>query len=265
MTTSELSAQERGDLRRYVEDQVEQGDFDAVWAAATAGSSRRSPVVWMVAAAAVAVLGLAASPLLRSVVDPADGGDAAALPLAASAESPWVEPVPLRFELVAPEPASRAAVKQATTSKAPWSVRWREAVARTSAAKQDHLELRMALVALHEGRLDEARTHAEDSVTPWGALVAAEVHLFDLEHEHARVLLTNLIDGPVSKDAWMLLRLLDQGPVGETFAEVAAGARLGVPSKAVCEHLVEIWAEGSVDQQGLFEELAPGEAARCEL
>jgi hypothetical protein len=85
------------------------------------------------------------------------------------------------------------------------------AVEPTAKDKLGELELRRALVALRDGRLDDVKKHGKDSGLPEGKLLAAEVHLVDLESDEGAALFRELSasDGAVGETAKTYLSMLE--------------------------------------------------------
>lgn len=115
------------------------------------------------------------------------------------------------------------------------------AVEATAGEQLSEVKLRRALVALKTRNMDDVREHAKASATDEGKLLAAEVHIVDLEAEAARQLLDEIDEKPtvVGKTAKTYLEMLNAGSNEEALAEVTALWSLGDRATA-CEHASEI-------------------------
>lgn len=103
------------------------------------------------------------------------------------------------------------------------------------------LKLRRALVGLRAGDIDSVRIHAKTSNTPEGKLLAAEVHIADLQADTARPLLQEVQNQPgvVGRTAKEYLAMLDGSASMEAVAEITALWALG-DRKTACEHAAEV-------------------------
>lgn len=86
------------------------------------------------------------------------------------------------------------------------------------------IKLRRAIVALQAGRLDPAQEYALASGLPAGKVIAAEVHLTDLESDEALALFreASSAGGVVGQTATQYVELLEGGGVQAGLAEVTA-------------------------------------------
>ncbi|MCB9679526.1 MAG: hypothetical protein H6737_30755 [Alphaproteobacteria bacterium] len=107
--------------------------------------------------------------------------------------------------------------------------------------QKPEIRLRRALIGLRTRDMDAVREHAKASGLPEGKLLAAEVHIVDLESDAARPLLQEIQGDPtiVGETAKKYLEMLDQGSVQEGLAEVTALWALGDRATA-CDHASEI-------------------------
>ncbi|MEZ4319545.1 MAG: tetratricopeptide repeat protein [Myxococcota bacterium] len=107
--------------------------------------------------------------------------------------------------------------------------------------KKPEIQLRRALIGLRTRDMDAVREHAKASGLNEGKLLAAEVHIVDLEADSARPLLQEIQNDPtvVGETAKKYLEMLDQGAVQEGLAEVTALWALGDRATA-CDHASEI-------------------------
>ncbi len=98
------------------------------------------------------------------------------------------------------------------------------------------IKLRRALVALREQELDRIKMHGMASGLPEGKLLAAEVHLVDLEREEGAAILDELVsvDGAVGVTARRYKEMLEGDAALADLAEVTALWALGVRQSA-CE------------------------------
>lgn len=104
------------------------------------------------------------------------------------------------------------------------------------------VKLRRALVSLEAKDLDAVKTHALASGLPEGRLLAAEVHLVDLEGDEAAAVLRELSgeSGAVGTTASAYLAMLDSGDqIQAGLAEATALWALGERSQA-CESAEEL-------------------------
>ena len=106
-------------------------------------------------------------------------------------------------------------------------------------AKGDELgqiKLRRALVALRQQQLDQIKLHGMASGLPEGKLLAAEVHLVDLERDEGSAILRELAaqPGDVGQTAKMYTEMLAADNALADLAEVTALWALGVRDSA-CE------------------------------
>jgi len=108
------------------------------------------------------------------------------------------------------------------------------------------IKLRRALIGLRTHDMDAVLEHAKASGTNEGRLLAAEVHIVDLESDAARPLLQEILDTEaagggtvVGETAKKYLEMLDNGSVLEGLADVTALWALGDRATA-CEHAAEI-------------------------
>ncbi len=103
------------------------------------------------------------------------------------------------------------------------------------------IKLRRALVGLRARNLDAVLEHAKASNTAEGKLLAAEVHIVDLETNAARPLLNELESDQtvVGETARKYLEMLNGGSLQEGLAEVAALWALGERQLA-CDQASEI-------------------------
>lgn len=106
------------------------------------------------------------------------------------------------------------------------------------------LKLRRAMVGLRAGNIDSVRVHAKASGLPEGKLLAAEVHIADLQADAARPLLQEIQNDPgvVGRTAKEYLAMLDGGSQMEAVAEITALWALG-DRKTACEHAAEVILE----------------------
>lgn len=118
------------------------------------------------------------------------------------------------------------------------------------------IRLRRALVALRSGDLDKVREHGAASGLPEGLLLAAEVHLTELESDKATELLSQVqgAEGVVGATADKYLRMINSGD----------------PNLASLADATALWALG--DRQGacktaeeLVKELPQGDARNIQL
>jgi tetratricopeptide (TPR) repeat protein len=107
--------------------------------------------------------------------------------------------------------------------------------------KLGEVKLRRALVALRAGDLDQVKTHGTDSGLPAGKLLAAEVHLVDLESTEAVALLKEISGSdPVGATASTYVQMLDSGDqIQAGLAEATALWGLG-DRGAACEAAEEL-------------------------
>ena len=104
------------------------------------------------------------------------------------------------------------------------------------------VKLRRALIAVEAGDLDAVKTHGAASGLPEGRLLAAEVHLVDLESQEASSILRDLSGAPgvVGQTASSYLALLDSGDqIQAGLAEITALWALGDRSGA-CDSAEEL-------------------------
>ncbi|MBN2799598.1 MAG: hypothetical protein JXX28_10660 [Deltaproteobacteria bacterium] len=104
-----------------------------------------------------------------------------------------------------------------------------------------NIKLRRALVGLEEGNLDAVREHGIASGLPAGKVLAAEVHLTDLESDKAVALLkeASSAGGQVGQTASRYLEMLEAGGAQAGMAEVTALWALNRRADAV-ETVVEL-------------------------
>ncbi|MBX2799177.1 MAG: hypothetical protein KTR31_16000 [Myxococcales bacterium] len=111
------------------------------------------------------------------------------------------------------------------------------------------VRLRRALVALRARDLDAVRKHGSSSELPEGMLLAAEVHLIDLESEAAAEMLRRVqaSGGPAGATAQQYLNMINSGdPNLASLADTTALWALG-ERRAACEAAEELVRELSVD------------------
>ncbi|MFT4627164.1 MAG: hypothetical protein ACI8PZ_005845 [Myxococcota bacterium] len=104
------------------------------------------------------------------------------------------------------------------------------------------IKLRRALVALNGGDLDGVKSHGKASGLPEGKLLAAEVHLVDLESDEAMQILREVsgAGGPVGDAAGRYLSMLDSGDqIQAGLAEATALWALG-ERESSCEAAEEL-------------------------
>lgn len=103
------------------------------------------------------------------------------------------------------------------------------------------IELRRAMVALRARDLDAVRDHGRASGLPEGLLLAAEVHIQDLDDEQARKLLEQLKDQPnvVGATATKYLELYNGTPEMNSLADVTALWALG-ERKEACDNASQV-------------------------
>lgn len=96
------------------------------------------------------------------------------------------------------------------------------------------IKLRRALLALDKHNFDEAKRLGNESGTPEGKLIAAEVNLVDLDSEQARALLRELQSTPgvVGATASTYITMLEGHPTMQGLAEATALWALGERSEA---------------------------------
>lgn len=119
------------------------------------------------------------------------------------------------------------------------------------------VKLRRALVALKARDLDAVKLHAGASGLPQGRLLAAEVHLVDLESDEAAAILRDLAaaGGAVGTTASHYLRLLDSGDtIRSGLAEAQALWALG-DREAACDAAGELLRSVPVDDANRSEQL----------
>ncbi len=116
------------------------------------------------------------------------------------------------------------------------------------------IKLRRALVALREQDLDRIKMHGMASGLPEGKLLAAEVHLVDLERDEGVAVLKELtgVDGAVGATARRYTEMLD-GDLAD-LAEVTALWALGVRESA-CEAAEDLVKQLPGDFEGKDEML----------
>ena len=117
------------------------------------------------------------------------------------------------------------------------------------------VKLRRALVALEAGDLDNVKTHGAASGLPEGKLLAAEVHLVDLESEEAGAILREISGegGAVGTTASAYLSMLDSGDqIRAGLAEATALWALGErqPACESAEELVKALPEDDESKAG---------------
>lgn len=108
--------------------------------------------------------------------------------------------------------------------------------------KIGEIKLRRALVALQAGDLDSVKLHGAASGLPEGKLLAAEVHLVDLESDEASAILRDIAGagGAVGATAGKYLEMLDSGDtIRGGLAEASALWALG-DRKAACDAAGEL-------------------------
>lgn len=108
--------------------------------------------------------------------------------------------------------------------------------------KLGEVKLRRALIALEAKDLDAVKTHGAASGLPEGKLLAAEVHLVDLESDEASTLLREITGegGAVGATASAYLAMLDSGDqIQAGLAEATALWALG-DRGAACESAEEL-------------------------
>lgn len=118
--------------------------------------------------------------------------------------------------------------------------------------KIGEVKLRRALVALQAKDLDAVKTHGKASNLPAGLLLAAEVHLVDLEREDGAALLRQVASsgGAVGDTAKSYLDMLDSGDQMQAgLAEATALWALGERRNAA-EAAEELLREMSADASG---------------
>jgi len=123
--------------------------------------------------------------------------------------------------------------------------------------KLGEIKMRRALVALHEGDLDNVRAHAEASGLAVGKLLAAEVALADGERDEAKGLLTAVSGeaGAVGDTASQYLSLIDDAdPSVAGLSEAQALWALGARKVAVksAEDLVKGLPDSRTDREELL-------------
>lgn len=118
------------------------------------------------------------------------------------------------------------------------------------------VKLRRALVALREQELDRIKMHGMASGLPEGKLLAAEVHLVDLEREEGSAILDELVgvDGAVGATARQYKEMLDGDSALADLAEVTALWALGVRESA-CEAAEDLVKQLPGDFEGKDEML----------
>jgi hypothetical protein len=91
------------------------------------------------------------------------------------------------------------------------------------------IKLRRAIVALRDENVDQVKVHGLASDLPMGKLLAAEVHLIDLESDEAERLLKELsgAGGEVGRTAEQYLALIEGDGVQNALAEASALWSLG--------------------------------------
>ena len=127
------------------------------------------------------------------------------------------------------------------------------AAAEPNAGEQvGEIKLRRALVALAAGDLDGVKSHGKASGLPEGKLLAAEVHLVDLESDEAMQILREVAGsgGSVGDTAGRYLEMLDSGDqIQAGLAEATALWALG-ERESSCEAAEElVKALGDDDQK----------------
>jgi hypothetical protein len=116
------------------------------------------------------------------------------------------------------------------------------AVEATAGDELGKVKLRRALVALASGDLDGVKAHGKSSGLPEGKLLAAEVHLVDLESDEAMQILREVssASGAVGATAGNYLAMLDSGDqIQAGLAEATALWALGERESA-CEAAEEL-------------------------
>jgi hypothetical protein len=104
------------------------------------------------------------------------------------------------------------------------------------------LKLRRALASLAAGELDSVKIHGEASGLPEGRLLAAEVHMVDLEGDEAAAILREIRDagGVVGQTAGTYLAMIESGdPIQSGLVEATALWAVGERSSA-CELAEEL-------------------------
>ncbi|MCB9677560.1 MAG: hypothetical protein H6737_20810 [Alphaproteobacteria bacterium] len=254
----------RDALREPIESWAAGGDFDAAWTKARAGRPTRWVAPLALAATALLVLGIPARQAWEARRPHVHAGGAVAAPSIERAAD-WTEPVPLRYPspppTIAAAPHLRDALRGLVAGSATWPGDWRQALEATPEPLRPELYDRQSQAAILVRDFDRIR-EAGKRGTPVGHLLAAEVHLVDLETDAALPLFRSVKDDPiVGPDAARYLAMLDQGRVGEGLSEVTALFLLG-DERTACDHVAEIWPEADDRLRSLATELSPG-LARC--
>ncbi len=114
------------------------------------------------------------------------------------------------------------------------------AVEEAAGEEVGEIKLRRALVALQAGDLDAVKLHGAASGLPEGRLLAAEVHLVDLDSDDAAAVLRDLVGtgGAVGQTATTYLEMLDDQILGG-LAEITALWALG-DREGACESAEEL-------------------------
>ena len=123
-------------------------------------------------------------------------------------------------------------------------------------AALQQVKLRRALVALREQDLDRIKLHGMASGLPEGRLLAAEVHLVDLEREEGTAILKELAGegGAVGQTASTYTEMLSGDSALADLAEVTALWALGVRESA-CEAAEDLVKQLPADFEGKDEML----------
>jgi len=254
MTDQPLSEPVREILSDHVESVAESGDFDAMWNRRQSPARRSSWPNLALAAAALLVIGIATKQAAETL-RPGSSMEASA---------PWVEPFALRFPVQPPSAGAREKVRAMMEDPSDDSL-YEAALALTPPKDHSQLALRRALAAHHDADLDGVLEWGQKSGTATGKLMAAEVHIVDLEPDSALMLFREVqrsTDSTAAPIAKQYLNLLTAGPpVLQGIAELRALILLN-DGQSACKHLPEMWPDLGPKELSLVRDNAP-ELERC--